>query len=194
MIFKEIDPFELILSENELSSRLKCPSRHLPDEFFKYIEELKSHSSPAFCAVRKPVRFDIDGKIAIGGITVASCALKTLLYGCSETVILCATLGFGAERIQRRYSVLSASAHFMIDAAADAMIEALCDRAEEIIFESEEHTGRFSPGYADLPLEFVKSIVNLTEAERLLGVRLNDCFLASPSKTVTAIIGVKGEI
>ena len=50
---------------------------------------------------------------------------------------------------------------------------------------------RFSPGYGDLPLDFQKEFLKITDASRKLGISLNDSLLMSPSKSVTAIIGIK---
>jgi cobalamin-dependent methionine synthase I len=71
------------------------------------------------------------------------------------------------------------------------MVEAAADEAEKRILGEGKHRARFSPGYADLPLSFTEEILRLTNAKRLMGITLSDTFLATPSKTVTAIIGLK---
>ena len=49
---------------------------------------------------------------------------------------------------------------------------------------------RFSPGYGDLSLELQRDIFRLLDCQRQIGVTLGDSLLMSPSKSVTAIIGV----
>ncbi|MCR5275107.1 MAG: Vitamin B12 dependent methionine synthase activation subunit, partial [Clostridiales bacterium] len=49
----------------------------------------------------------------------------------------------------------------------------------------------FSPGYGDLPIEVQKEFLPLLDAERRLGITLSDSYLMSPSKSVTAIIGIE---
>ena len=53
------------------------------------------------------------------------------------------------------------------------------------------HTrARFSPGYGDLKLSSQKDIFRVLDCSRKIGLSLNDSLLMSPSKSVTAIIGV----
>ncbi len=191
MIYERICADELVLSEAELSARLKMPVGTLPENFEECKSALFAAADPAFVAERARVRFLSDTKTELGGRVLESRALSVALAGCDEALFLSATLGFGAERLLRRYAASSPSLHFVTDAIADALVEALCDAAEERALGAEEHTARFSPGYADLPLSFVKDILEKTNAEKLLGVGLTDAYLAIPTKTVTAVIGIK---
>jgi 5-methyltetrahydrofolate--homocysteine methyltransferase len=50
---------------------------------------------------------------------------------------------------------------------------------------------RFSAGYGDLPLEYQKKIFDLLDPHTQIGLTLNDSYLMSPSKSVTALIGVE---
>ena len=75
---------------------------------------------------------------------------------------------------------------------ADAAMDTLCKisgtdlrRAGSIM-----DTRRFSPGYGDMPLSFVADILSLLDAGRTLGITLNESKIMSPSKSVTAVIGV----
>jgi hypothetical protein len=193
MIYKLIDANELRPSACELAARLSSPIGHEPEGFERCIDELKAASAPTFVAASfGDLGLTSDG-VRIGGVEYKSLALKRVLEGCCGAVLMCATLGFGAERLLRKWSALSPSLHFLADAAADALVEALCDRAEDEIFGTNLRTARFSPGYADLPLRYVKEILCATDAEKLLGVKLGESFLCTPSKTVTAIIGIKKE-
>ena len=49
---------------------------------------------------------------------------------------------------------------------------------------------RFSPGYGDLGLEMQKDIFAVLDCPRKIGLSLNESLLMSPSKSVTAIIGI----
>ncbi len=212
MIYSAVVSKKLVISETELSARLMTPPASFPDGLDKYISELTAVIKPAFSAVEVDVRKpslaeakneikapaapfgkESDTQIEIGGALCKSKALARILRGCKRAVLLCATLGFEAERYLRKACSSSPSEHFILDAAADAMAEALCDAAEAEIFGERPHAPRFSPGYADLPIEFVGEIIRLTDAEKLLGVRLTKTFLTVPVKTVTAIIGIKEE-
>ncbi len=49
---------------------------------------------------------------------------------------------------------------------------------------------RFSPGYGDLPLAVQREFMTLLDCAHLIGINLNESLLMSPSKSVTAIIGM----
>lgn len=52
---------------------------------------------------------------------------------------------------------------------------------------------RFSAGYGDLPLEVQKDIFRVLDCPRKIGLTLNDSLLMSPTKSVTAIVGIEDE-
>ena len=80
----------------------------------------------------------------------------------------------------------------MFQAIGSERVESLCD---ELCRELEGEWGtvrpRFSPGYGDLPLSLQKEIFALLDCGRSIGVALGENLLMSPSKSVTAIVGVK---
>ena len=83
----------------------------------------------------------------------------------------------------------------MLQAVGAERIEALCDLFNGEITEKKRAEGlytrpRFSPGYGDLPLELQKDIFDVLDCPRQIGLTLNQSLLMSPSKSVTAIIGV----
>ena len=50
---------------------------------------------------------------------------------------------------------------------------------------------RYSPGYGDLPLETQTAVFKALDCERTIGVTLTESLLMRPSKSVTAVIGMK---
>ena len=50
---------------------------------------------------------------------------------------------------------------------------------------------RYSPGYGDLPLAAQRDLLGFLDAPRTVGVALTDALLMVPSKSVSALIGVK---
>ena len=74
-------------------------------------------------------------------------------------------------------------------------IEALCnafslEMKNEYAKSGRSLRPRFSAGYGDLPLELQREIFNALGCERRIGLTLNDSLIMSPSKSVTAIIGI----
>ncbi len=120
--------------------------------------------------------------------SVGSEELRKHLEGCNKAVIFAATVGIGIDRLIARYASVSPTKSLLFGAIGAERIEALCD-----LFNSEYGGSRFSPGYGDLPLEFQKEIFSALDCPRKIGLSLNESMLMSPSKSVTAIIGVKNE-
>lgn len=119
----------------------------------------------------------------------------THLADCDRMIILCATLGINVDRtirIAQRSSMLTALA---LDAAAGDAIEKVCDYAED---EMRLHygerglylTGRYSPGYGDLPLTLQPDIITRCDAPRRIGLSVTPTNILTPRKSVTALLGV----
>ena len=122
-----------------------------------------------------------------------SATLIKNLQGCREVFVFAVTLGLGVDRLLTQLSLVSPSKHFITDALASAMAEAAADKAEEIIKGTLACRPRFSPGFGDLSIELQPRILNLLNAQRLLGITTNNSLLMSPGKSVTAIMGIKND-
>ena len=138
-------------------------------------------------------RFD-DIFIA-GGADSAS--LKKHLAGCHAVYLVCTTIGAAFDALQRHTAATSPSDAFILQAIGAAAIEAWTDQTEREIRreleEGETLVSRYSPGYGDYPLDAQRTLFTLLDAPRTVGVSLTDNLLMVPSKSVSAIIGVKKE-
>lgn len=113
------------------------------------------------------------------------------LGGCCGAVLLCATLGEGADRLIRKFQAEDMAKAVITDSLASAAIEQVCDIAEEEIRRRFKNlTWRFSPGYGDFPLECQGDFLAAVNASRRVGVFLTEGGLLTPTKSVTAVIGV----
>lgn len=119
---------------------------------------------------------------------VGSASLRKHLDGCDRIILFAATVGIEIDRLIARYASISPTKSLLFQAIGAERIEALCD-----LFNSEFGGSRFSPGYGDLPIELQKDIFAALDCPRKIGLSLNESMLMSPSKSVTAIIGVKNE-
>ena len=95
-----------------------------------------------------------------------------------------------------KYNAISPAKAFMLQAIGAERIEALCDIFEQDIKQELTNNGytvkpRFSAGYGDIPLELQRDIVSVLDCQRKIGITLNESLVMSPSKSVTAIIGIK---
>ena len=53
---------------------------------------------------------------------------------------------------------------------------------------------RFSPGYGDFDLKYQKDILEYLDANKKIGISLTDSLMMIPTKSITAIIGIKREV
>ncbi len=191
--YQIISTEELILNEGEVARRLHANRGFKMDEIDLCLAELKAAANAKFSAVRVPVKYISEDTLDCGFGEFKSATLIKNLQGCKEAFIFAVTLGHGVDRLLTQLSLVSPSKHFITDALASAMAEAAADKAEEIIKGNLSCRPRFSPGFGDLSLELQPRILNLLNAQRLLGITTNKTFLMSPGKSVTAIMGIKNE-
>ncbi len=137
-----------------------------------------------------------DGEFCdFGDFGVKSAKLAANLADCEKAVIFAATLGVGIDRLIAKYGRISPSKALMFQAMGAERIEALCDK---FCSDIETDCGallrpRFSPGYGDFPLECQRDIFRLLDCARKIGLTLSDSLLMSPSKSVTAVVGMGGK-
>ncbi len=123
-------------------------------------------------------------------------SLREHLAGCAKALLFGATLGVGLDRLIARSGV-DAAAAFCCQAIGTERVEALCDVfcGEQTAVWAEVGcalTDRFSPGYGDWPLTAQTDVFRFLELPRI-GLTLNGSFIMSPSKSVTAIVGIRGK-
>ena len=184
---------DLILDINETAQRLKT-SRGYTNELIEKCEKiLRRELDCRYSAVRVSVSYPSQNKIDIGFGEFESCDLYKNLNGCREAFVFAVTIGHGVDRLIKKLSVTSVSEHFITDALASAFAESACDLADGIIKGEMKCRPRFSPGYGDLPLDVQPNVLALVDAGRRLNITLGKTLLMSPSKSITAIMGIENE-
>lgn len=137
-----------------------------------------------------------DGSLHFGGaLDVTSRSLTVNLRDCEEVMLFSATLGAEADRLISQYSRRDISQGALMEAAATAFIEEYCDRCqaqleEDLNKEKKTLRPRFSPGYGDFDIRHQKDMVNLLDLPRQIGVTLTDGGMLTPTKSVTAVMGI----
>lgn len=189
MNYKNVDVRLLKINKNELMARLSMPTL-ADDDFSDLYDLLILEAKPAYAATRVPIMRD-NGGIVVGYVKTESRALAEFSNGATSYIALVATLGVGVDRLILKASKTSSVNAFIIDAMADALIEALCDYAESELCKGLDANGRFSPGYADLELSVGYEILSLCKAEKTLGIKVTESGLMVPKKSVNALIAVK---
>lgn len=158
------------------------------------IQEVHDKLLYRVCWKEFPIQADAGG-LDLGFARCTSASLARNLTGCDHIVLFAATVGVGLDRLIARYNRLSPARALMFQAIGAERIEELCDAFNARITREKEEQGRatrprYSPGYGDLPLEMQTDIFAVLDCPRQIGLTLNNSLLMSPSKSVTAIIGV----
>ena len=115
------------------------------------------------------------------------------MQNCENAVVICATLGAGIDKLIRAAQVTDMAKTVVLDAMASAAIEQICNKLDKIIAAQNEGkflTWRFSPGYGDYPIELQKDFLTILDAPRKIGLCTNDNSILTPTKSVTAIMGL----
>ena len=128
----------------------------------------------------------------IGGIVIRSAALAKNLSGVRCAALVCATVGLGIDRLVTRYARSSPSRALIMQAIGAERVEDVLDMlTEELISKYGSLRPRFSVGYGDAPLEAQREITARLDTAKTIGVSLSDSLIMTPTKSVTAIIGIE---
>ena len=122
--------------------------------------------------------------------------LKNHLRDCHSAIIFASTLGVALDRLIFRYGVISPATALMLESLGNERIEALCDAFNEDMRTVKSLSGeslrpRFSAGYGDFSIEYQKKLFEILDPPTSIGLTLNDSYLMTPLKSVTALIGVE---
>ena len=147
------------------------------------------------CYSRLPIRCT-ENMIDLQFANFSSKDLFKNLKGCKEIILFAATIGLPFDRLLAKYSRLSPADAIILQAIGTERIEALADAFEkdlepQLISEQLRMRPRFSPGYGDLPLSLQREIFQSLNCKKNIGVALNSQMLMTPSKSITALIGLE---
>lgn len=162
------------------------------------LSELLASASPKSINRAYPLKLLPDDGIDFSVFQTRSRNLSRNLKDCSQVILFAATLGTGVDVLLHKYTKLQMSKAVIMQAASAAMIEAYCDEENRLLKQEYEAGGlylrpRFSPGYGDFSLECQRDITAVLETSKRVGVMLTDSLLMTPSKSVTAVMGVSKE-
>ncbi len=151
--------------------------------------------SPKACYALFPLKTEIENGttlLDLGFAKTRSVSLKRNLEGCDRIILFAATVGAGVDRLILKYSKLSPSRAVILQAMGAAAAEEWCDQVNRgITLEYGATRPRFSCGYGDLPLSMQRDIFRVLSVTKNIGVTLTEGDLMMPSKSVTAIVGIK---
>lgn len=130
--------------------------------------------------------------LALGDIALGGNAIKKHLKGCRELAVMGVTIGAGVDRLIRQSQIRDMAEAVLLDCGASVLTEQICDSFEARIRKETQGylTGRYSPGYGDLPIETQDVLVRILDGPRKIGLTVNQNHIMIPKKSVTAILGI----
>lgn len=170
--------------------------RNLHAQVLKCMEKINAVSRPNF--VFKEWDLKKRGEFPKGLDFFTGDSIKKHIEKCEKIILFAATLGAGVDNAIRKEELRNMGDALIMDSAASALIEAVCDSIEARFREnySKENkylTFRFSPGYGDLPIGIQRKFVAVTDAAKRIGLNVSESGIMIPRKSVTAIIGVSDQ-
>lgn len=189
---------EIVTSQSELAARLQVKRGDPVLTQTAVTEAVQAVQTAAVCRyayVKLPLQWE-ESRCVFDFGAAESQALARNLQGCGAAYLLCITTGLAVDRLLRSAQLSSAQKGFFYDAAASAFAEAACDALAELLISAETQAGyvcrpRFSPGYADLSLSFQPKLLSRLNAGDTLGIYCSPpSYLMTPSKTITALMGI----
>ncbi|MCR5214391.1 MAG: Vitamin B12 dependent methionine synthase activation subunit [Eubacterium sp.] len=165
------------------------------------INDMNKQVIPKYTYKVFPIEWNTDntssGDIAcsFAGINVGNGNLVKNIKACQEIVMMAVTLGPGPDMLLRKYEVRDMLKAYVCQAVGAAMVEAWCDEVNDKIVDEIKARGlyarpRFSPGYGDFPLLVQKDFERILNMPKLIGVSVSDSLLMTPTKSITAVIGI----
>jgi len=168
--------------------------REASEDITALLEDALSEADGKFtykvCYAEMPI-FAGENELDLTFTKTSSKNLQKNLEYCDSIILFSATVGLEIDRLIARYSKISPARALMLQAIGAERIEALCEEfCGDMRAKGYSPRPRFSPGYGDLDISLQKEIFKLLGCERKIGVCLTDSLLMSPSKSVTAIVGL----
>ena len=125
-------------------------------------------------------------------------SIKKHLYKCDSAICMAVTISEGIDRQLRVLQLTDMAKALVFDSLASVAVEQTCDKVEELLREEYPdyyQTFRFGIGYGDLPLSQQGEFLKILNAPRLIGLNVGKTDMMTPTKSVTAVIGLTtGEV
>ena len=190
IIFGGASPKDFEINKIELSARLNAGMDFENELLNMCINEFNKAVSYKYAYVKVPVSVT-ENICDFGFARVKSDSLSCVLKNCKEAFIMAVSAGIEIDRQITKLYLKNDPSAFFRDCIGSAAVESLADYIDKKLCKDLNTTNRFSPGYADFPLEFQRDLLARINANQTVGITLNDKIIMTPKKSITAIIGIK---
>ena len=173
----------------------KEPDETIQQLIKECVIELEKVISPKTITKTFPILLKENNEIDFGFLQTKSKHLSKNLKDCEQVILFASTLGMNVDKLIAKYSKFQMSKVVIIQAVATAMLEEYANDYCDALRREWKEKGcylrpRFSSGYGDFSLECQKPLLEVLEAQKRIGIYLTDSLLMTPSKSITAIIGI----
>jgi len=155
-------------------------------------EELISVSQPKYVYKEFDVlKSEHSVKVVGTDIIIHGKLIQNFLKNIDKIILMAATLGQQVDRFliyTQKRSILEGT---LADAIASAYVENLCDALQATLSQEYNINGRISCGFHDFSIETQPDILKALDTPKAIGLYCNESLLMLPSKSVTAVMGVK---
>ena len=184
----------LSININEVKRYLKiCKSNTQSDDLInECIIEIHKLANPRAVCIEDEISI-FDDVIKFSFDTIKSQNLSKNLCCCKKAYIFCATIGVEVDRLIQKYAKIEPSKSVVLNSVASALIEEFCDYINNLLKEKAELCPRFSAGYGDFSITHQKQLLDALNANKKIGVSLTESYMMLPTKTITAVIGIKNK-
>ena len=181
---------EVTLDKNELLARLNMGAYFDLDTIKPYLDEF--YKVVNYKVAYAIVDLKVEESVAdFGFAKVESNALSKVLFGYNKAYIFAVTVGIDVDRLISRLNIKSSIDAYFMDAIGSCAAESLAEYLNDKLCSDKDCTPRFSPGYADFPLDFQRALLERLNSNVSVGITLTENLLMIPTKSITAVIGIK---
>lgn len=198
-----MEPFLFPIRREETLRYLGYQGQPLEDSLLEKLnlarERIRRVSRPLYTYRIFPLSRTETGLVPQGtSLLLSGEDIANHLAGCNQVALMAATLGVQVDKEIKYLELTDMTLGAMADAAATAAVEELCDWVEITVHrEAKCHglfaTGRFSPGYGDLPIRLQREFTRALDTPKTIGLTVNGSGILLPRKSVTAILGLSSE-
>ena len=158
-------------------------------------EEVNAHAKVRSVFKKVEIKADESAgyvEIVGAGVRWEGKNLPRHLSGCESAYLIAATLGFEMEKRVNYLMSTRPALGVATDAACTSALECFLD---ERCAQLERECGkklkpRFSCGYGDYPIDLQGEFLRILDAPRKIGLCTNKSSLLTPTKSVTAVMGI----
>ena len=168
-----------------------CPDDVFETLYEKCEQEYKKAASYKAVMRKVPVTLKENNVVDFGFCEIQNENLYKNLSGCESAYVFAATTGIAVDRLIMRCNKTSPAMAIICNSIGSSAVEVWCDEINDMINSQYETKPRFSPGYGGVSLEYQKDILSFLDAEKKIGITLNDSLMMTPVKSVTAFVGIK---